>query len=830
MPQEISFRIGDMSCASCVGRVERAIGKLPGIIDVSVNLATEKAHVVFSDEAVTARQIVEAVAEAGYPVETENADIRIGGMSCASCVGRIERILGRLPGVLEHGVNLATEKARVKWLPATVSLPQISSAIEKAGFAVIPEQRQAPPASKSRSDDDEQSPPQRDLLIAACLTLPLVAIAMLPMFSERLAGSLTTRLGPDGRHWLEAVLATPVLFYAGRRFFILGLRELLHASPGMNALVMIGASAAYVYSLLALLVPDIFPPGTAQSYFESAGVIVTLILLGRFLEARARGKTSRAIRRLLDLQAKMARVERNDEIIEIPVEELQPGDIVHVRPGERIPADGIVIRGQSYVDESMLTGEPIPSEKAIDSEVTGGTVNGQGSLTLQATRVGSDSTLAHIIRLVEEAQGSKPQIQVLADRIAAVFVPVVLGLALLTFIVWLMFGPAPALSLAFVCAVSVLLIACPCAMGLATPTAIMVGTGRAAEMGILFRKGTALEALAGITTVILDKTGTLTVGKPQLTDIHAFDFDEDEALALVAAAENHSEHPIARAIVAAAEARGLPLPEAEDARAQPGLGLSATVNGLELHVGAERYMTQLGFNVAEFSPLTADMSAAGKTILFVTYDHHLIMLLAVADAIRDESRQALAALHDRGLKTLMLTGDNAASAAAIARQAGIGRFIADVMPADKAAEVKRLQQQGERIAFVGDGINDAPALSQADVGIAIGTGTDIAVEAGDVILISGDLGGLGRTIDLSRRTLAIIRLNFFWAYAYNIVLIPVAAGVLYPFGGPLLNPMLAAGAMSVSSLFVVSNSLRLRRFGQKNLSLDRSAAAKGYAR
>ena len=812
MTSEINLNIRDMSCASCVGRVERAINKLTGIASVSVNLSTEKAHITYDESKTRAQEIVNAVEHAGYSVSSDNADLLIDGMSCASCVGRVERALAKTPGILESTVNLATNRAHIRWLPATTNQAVIQSVIEKAGYQVRNDKLATTEENAPAADQDKAL--HRDLLVAASLTLPLVLIAMLPMLSATIERAFTQQFSAQTWHLIEALLATPVLFFAGRRFFILGFKEIRHLSPGMNALVMIGASAAYIYSLLALLVPEAFPAGTAQSYFESAAVIVTLILLGRFLEARARGQTSAAIRRLLDLQVKTARVERNGELIEIASTELLPDDIIHVRPGERIPADGIIIRGHSYVDESMLTGEPMPAEKSLHCEITGGTVNGQGSLTLRATRVGSDTTLAHIIRLVEEAQAGKPRIQIIADRIAAIFVPVVLILAMLTFVVWLTFGPTPALSLAFVCAVSVLLIACPCAMGLATPTAIMVGTGRAAEMGILFRKGTALEALAGITTVILDKTGTLTEGKPRLTNIHAFDYDEDNALALVAAAENHSEHPIARAIVTAAEERKLILPAAENIEAQPGLGLSATVNGLALHIGAERYMTQLGFNVAEFAPLTAEMTESGKTILFATYDHHLILLLAVADAIKTESRKTLKALHKKGLKTLMLTGDNAASARAIAEQAGIDRFIADVMPGDKAEEVRRLQQQGERVAFVGDGINDAPALAQADVGIAIGTGTDIAVEAGDVILISGDLRGLERTIDLSRQTLAIIRMNFFWAYAYNIFLIPVAAGILYPFGGPLLNPMLAAGAMSISSLFVVSNSLRLRRFAQ----------------
>ncbi len=812
MSSEIDFEIRQMSCASCVARVERAIGAVPGIDEATVNLASERAHGVFDETRTDWRAIVAAVEAAGYPVARAEADFEIEGMSCASCVGRIERTLDGLPGILDRSVNLATGRAHVAWLAGATDERAICALIEGAGYPCRPVDGEHGAARAEKGAEAAIEGLRRDLVVASVLTVPLVILAMAPMIPGGAGPWLDGWLPEARRHLVELVLATPVLFLAGRRFFVLGLAEIRHLSPGMNALVMLGASAAYVYSVLAVFAPGIFPAGTAQVYFESAGVIVTLILLGRFLEARARGRTSEAIRRLLDLQVRTAHVERDGVFVEVDVDAIVPGDRVRVRPGERIPVDGRVVDGRSYVDESMLTGEPIPVEKQLGDEVIGGTVNGQGVLTLEATRVGGDTTLAHIIRMVEEAQAGKPRIQQIADRIAAVFVPVVLGLAVLTFVAWLAFGPAPALSLAFVCGVSVLLIACPCAMGLATPTAIMVATGRAAELGILFRRGTALEALAGIDTVVFDKTGTLTEGRPRLTDWHAFGYDEMEALALAAAAEAGSEHPIARAIVDAATERGLDVPEATAVEAHPGLGLSATVAGHRLEIGAERYMDHLGFNVAEFGPMTAGLTAAGKTILFVVCDDRLIMLMAVSDMIKGEARSTIEALHARGLRTVMVTGDNPASARAIANQAGIDEVVAEVMPGEKADEVRRLQAKGHRLAFVGDGINDAPALAQADAGIAIGTGTDIAVEAGDVILMSGELGGIVRTIDLARRTLQIIRLNFFWAYAYNVILIPVAAGVLYPFGGPLLNPMLAAGAMSVSSLFVVSNSLRLRRF------------------
>jgi Cu+-exporting ATPase len=581
----------------------------------------------------------------------------------------------------------------------------------------------------------------------------------------------------------------------------------------MNSLVMIGASAAWIYSTLVLVAPGLFPAGTANLYFEAAAVIVTLILLGRYLEALAKGRTSEAIRRLVRLQPKEARIQREDGEVAIPVQAVVPGDTVVVRPGERIPVDGIVIDGRSYVDESMISGEPVPVAKGPEAEVIGGTVNQTGAFRYRATRVGGDTLLAQIIRLVEQAQAGKPPIQRLADRIAGVFVPIVLLVALLTFAAWLLLGPPPELRFAFVAAVSVLLIACPCAMGLATPTAIMVATGRGAAMGTLFRRGPALETLARVGTLVLDKTGTITVGKPTLTELQTFGFGEAEALALIAAVERASEHPIAGAIVQAAEAQGLVIPEARDVEAIPGYGIHARVGDRKVAVGSNRFMARLGIELpGDLAGRVADLAAGGATPVLAAVDGRLIALLAVADPPKETSRAAVAALHGLGLKTIMLTGDNRRTAKTVAAAVGIDRVIAEVLPDAKAAEVKRLQEDGAKVAFVGDGINDAPALAQADVGIAIGTGTDIAVEAGDLILMSGELTACANAIALARRTMRTIRGNFFWAYAYNVALIPLAAGLFYPLTGWLLNPMLAAAAMSVSSLFVVTNSLRLRRF------------------
>jgi Cu+-exporting ATPase len=580
----------------------------------------------------------------------------------------------------------------------------------------------------------------------------------------------------------------------------------------MNTLVMLGSSAAYFYSVLTVVVPAIFPAGTANRYFEASAVIITLILVGKLLEARAKGRTSDAIRKLVRLQPETALVERAGASTEVPVAELVPGDRIFVRPGDRVPVDGRIVDGTSYVDESMITGEPVPVSKGPDDEVVGGTVNGNGAFTFSATRVGADTVLARIIKMVEDAQASKPPIQQLADRIAGVFVPVVIVVALITFGVWFTLGPSPALTYAFVASVSVMVIACPCAMGLATPTAIMVGTGKAAEMGTLFRRGTALEALARADTVMLDKTGTLTRGRPELTDVVTIDADEEETLALVAAAEQSSEHPISEAIVSAARSRGLSLSKVTSFRAEPGFGVEAEVDGCLVQVGADRYLVRLGIDLSPLHDQARRLADAARTPIYAAVDGRLVAMLAVADPLKDGAAQAIDAMKRLGLEVAMVTGDHERTARAVAAEAGIEEVLAEVLPDGKVAEVKRLQQNGRRVVFVGDGINDAPALAQADVGVAIGTGTDIAIEAGDVILMSGDPRAIVNAVTLARRTLRTIGLNFFWAYAYNVALIPLAAGALFPLIGLMLNPMLAAAAMSVSSVFVVTNSLRLRRF------------------
>lgn len=742
--------------------------------------------------------------------QPQEITFNVHGMHCGSCSARVERVLKERPGVAEAAVNLATEKATVHFDAAVLTVQDLLMTVTDAGFEPIPPEVPADREQAARAEEERRA--LGDLRLAALLTVPLVVVSMGPMLIPALGEWMHGQVWS----WVELFLATPVQFIAGRRFYRQGWGEIRHRSPGMSTLVMLGSSAAYFYSVAAVLVPGLFPTGTANLYFEAAAVIITLILFGKHLEARAKGRTSAAIRQLMALQPETARVLRDGQEVEIDAQDVVIGDLVRVRPGERIPVDGVITEGQSHLNESMLTGESLPVDKNVGDSVVGGTINGTGALTFRATHVGAATVLARIVGMVEDAQSSKPPIQEVADRIAGIFVPVVLVLATITFAAWLLFGPSPALSYAFVAAVSVLVIACPCAMGLATPTAVMVGTGRAAEMGVLFRQGTALELLAKVDTVVLDKTGTLTVGRPHLTDVLGPGSDEPvsgDVLALVAAAEARSEHPIAQAVVAGARERGLEMPPVGSFNARPGFGLEARVDGDLVQVGSDRYMREIGLDLNEDATAVAQQLAEdAKTVVFAAVNSELRAILAVADPPKEEAVDVLRELNALGLESAMLTGDNALTAQAVARQLNVEQVVAEVLPDGKAAEIERLRQDGRRVAFVGDGINDAPALAVADVGIAIGTGTDVAVEAGDVVLMSGDLHGIVNAVALSRAAFRTIRTNFLWAYAYNVALIPVAAGVLYPFLGTLLSPMLAAGAMSLSSVFVVTNSLRLRRF------------------
>ncbi|MFC0667192.1 heavy metal translocating P-type ATPase [Azotobacter chroococcum] len=808
----LNLTVEGMTCASCVGRVERTLAKVPGVTGASVNLASERAAVAFAGTPDVPAAIA-ALHKAGYQVAEDSVELSVTGMTCASCVGRVERVLRKVPGVTEASVNLASERARVRVLRG-VPTTALIAAIERAGYEAKPVATAGDlfDAEEARRSA-EQGALKRALTLAAVFTLPVFLLEMGAHLIPALHHLILATLGQQANWVLQFVLTTAVLFGPGLRFFRLGVPALLRGAPDMNSLVAVGTSAAWLFSLVATFAPGLLPAGTVHVYYEAAAVIITLILLGRFLEARARGRTSEAIKRLIGLQAKTARVRRDGQVQEVAIEAVRSGDLLEVRPGERIPVDGEVIEGASFVDESMITGEPVPVEKTPGAGVVGGTINQNGALTLRATRIGGDTVLAQIIRLVEQAQGAKLPIQALVDRVTLWFVPAVMLAALLTFIAWMVFGPAPALTFALVNAVAVLIVACPCAMGLATPTSIMVGSGRAAELGVLFRKGEALQLLKDAKVVALDKTGTLTRGKPELTDlILAEGFERGMVLARVAAVEGRSEHPIARAIIAAAEAENLVLGQLENFESVTGYGVRATVDGVRLEIGADRFMAQLGLDVAIFAGEARRLGDEAKTPLYAAVDGRLAAMLAVADPLKDGTPAAIRALHALGLKVAMITGDNRRTAEAIARQLGIDEVVAEVLPDGKVAAVERLKAAHGRLAFVGDGINDAPALAAADVGLAIGSGTDIAIEAADVVLISGDLRGVPTAIALSRATLGNIRQNLFWAFAYNTALIPLAAGVLYPVNGMLLSPIFAAGAMALSSVFVLGNALRLKRF------------------
>jgi Cu+-exporting ATPase len=807
-PGEIlSLPIEGMTCASCVGRVEKVLAGLPNVTAANVNLATERAEITFSGPADPA-SAARAVENAGYAVPEETTELAIEGMTCASCVGRVEKALKAASGVLDASVNLATERATIRHLAGVVTSAALEDVVRNVGY-------EARRMGKEPAADRERGyrALTRSLGLAALLTLPVFTLEMGSHFIPGVHEWVMDTIGHRESWYLQFILTTLVLFGPGLRFFRKGIPALMRLAPDMNSLVALGTAAAYGYSVVATFASSVLPTGTVNVYYEAAAVIVTLILLGRTLEAKAKGRTSEAIKRLMGLQAKTARVIRDGNTIEIPLDQVRAGDLVQVRPGEKVPVDGEVIEGSSYVDEAMITGEPVPVQKATGAQVVGGTINKTGSFTFRATKVGADTVLAQIIHMVEQAQGSKLPIQALVDRVTMWFAPAVMAAAALTFLVWLIFGPEPAMSFALVNAVAVLIIACPCAMGLATPTSIMVGTGRGAELGVLFRKGEALQSLKEVQVVALDKTGTLTKGRPELTDlIVAPGFSDAEVLTLVAAVETRSEHPIAEAIVEAAKGRGLSVPPVDGFDALPGYGVSATVQGRRVEVGADRYMQRLGYPVAEFGTDAVRLGGEGKSPLYAAIDGNLAAIIAVADPIKPTTPQAIAALHALGLRVAMITGDNRRTAEAIARQIGIDEVVAEVLPDGKVEAVKRLRADGRQVAFVGDGINDAPALAEADVGLAIGTGTDIAIESADVVLMSGDLRGVANAIALSKATIRNIKQNLFWAFAYNVLLIPVAAGILYPVDGTLLSPIVAAGAMALSSVFVLGNALRLRGF------------------
>ncbi len=807
--ETVALPVEGMTCASCVGRVERALKGVPGVLDASVNLATERAEVRLAS-AVARADLIRAVERAGYTVSPATAELAIEGMTCASCVGRVERALRAVPGVTEASVNLATERATVK---GSADAATLIGAVERAGYTAHPVERSgAADAEAEARKDAERGRLRRDLWRAAVLTLPVFILEMGSHVIPGMHHLIAATIGMSTSWLIQFTLTTAVLAGPGLRFYAKGLPALFRGAPDMNSLVAVGTLAAYAYSLVATFAPGLLPAGTVNVYYEAAAVIVTLILFGRVLEARAKGRTSEAIRRLVGLQPRTARVRRGGSVVEIEAPDVAPGDIVEVRPGERVPVDGEVTEGESWIDESMISGEPLPVAKAAGARVTGGTVNQTGAFAFRATAVGADTVLAQIIRMVEEAQAAKLPIQGLVDRITLWFVPAVMSIAALTFGLWFFLGPDPALTFGLVNAVAVLIIACPCAMGLATPTSIMVGTGRGAELGVLFRKGDALQALEGARVVALDKTGTLTEGRPALTDlVLAEGFERADVLSRIAAVEAKSEHPIARAIGAAAAAERLVLPAVGSFESVTGFGVSAEAGGIRVEIGADRYMAKLGHDVEAFAETAARLAGEGRSPLYAAIGGRLAAILAVADPVKATTPEAIRALHRLGLKVAMITGDNRRTAEAIARRLGIDEVAAEVLPDGKVAAIRRLKALGA-VAFVGDGINDAPALAEADVGIAVGTGTDVAIEAADVVLISGSLRAVPDAIALSRATMRNNRQNLFWAFAYNAALIPVAAGALWPAAGILLSPVFAAGAMALSSVFVLGNALRLRRF------------------
>jgi Cu+-exporting ATPase len=802
--EHATLSITKMHCANCAFTVERSLKKVEGVADAAVNFATEQASVTFDPTRLDPADLVKRVEDAGYGVVTTKVELPITGMTCANCVATVERTLNKVPGVVSASVNPATERATVEYIPGVASVAAMIRAIEEAGYGIV----QA--AAEEKLEDVEAQAREAEIAdqtskfwVGVAFALPLFLLSMARDF-----GLLGEWAHAAWVNWLFLALATPVQFYTGWDYYVGSYHALRNRTANMDVLVAMGSSVAYIFSLIVL----IFRPEGQHVYFETSAVIITLIKLGKMLEARAKGRTGEAIRKLMGLRPKTARVVRDGAEVDVPVEEVRVGDLVIVRPGERVPVDGVVVEGNSAVDESMLTGEPLPVDKGPGDEVVGATINKQGLLKFEATRVGAETALAQIIRLVQEAQGSKAPIQRLADQVASVFVPAVIAVAFATFAVWWALGGD--FTTAMIRLVAVLVIACPCALGLATPTAIMVGTGKGAELGILFKNSEALETAHRLQTVVLDKTGTLTVGEPTVTDV----VGDDGLLRLAASAERGSEHPLGQAIVAEAEARELPLADPQGFEAVAGKGVRARVEGHAVLVGKPMWIEAEGVSLGNLSDEVERLQGAAKTAIVVTVDGEAAGVLGVADTLKAGSAEAVAQLHQLGLETVMLTGDNQRTAEAIAAQVGIDRVVAEVLPADKAALVGAYRDTPHLVAMVGDGINDAPALAQADVGIALGTGTDVAMETADVTLMRGDLRVVPQALALSRATMRTIKQNLFWAFFYNVILIPVAAGALAPLPwdwipGILrqLHPVLAAFAMAFSSITVVSNSLRLRR-------------------
>ena len=808
-----TFQIEGMTCTACAKSVERVTLKLKGVEESNVNYATEKLNITFNDE-VTISDIQKAIEKAGYKAISQSISktFNIQGMTCASCSGAVERVTRKLKGVEVSNVNLATEKLTISFDPNIVSAKEIKQAVDKAGYKAIEVTEEAADTTDHKAK--EISDLWKRTVWSSVFALPLLIIAMVPMILEYFGVVTPTYLSPMSYprtfSAIQFVLCVPVIIICFK-YYKIGFRNLFKLSPNMDSLISVGTSAAFFYSFYASY--QIFIGNVDfEMYFEAVAVILALITIGKYMEAVSKGKTSEAIKKLIGMVPKQANIVRNGIELQIPVEEVEVGDIIIVKPGEKLPVDGVVIEGSSSIDESMLTGESIPVEKGIGSEVIGASINKNGLIRYQATKVGKDTALAQIIKLVEDAQGSKAPIARLADIISGYFVPIVIGIAIVTTLIWLfVFGETFAFSITIF--IAILVIACPCALGLATPTAIMVGTGKGAQYGVLIKSGAALETAHKIKTVVLDKTGTITEGKPKVTDIiTAISVSEKELLQIAASCEKGSEHPLGEAIVKAAEEKGMQMLPVEHFEAIPGHGIAIQMGGKKILLGNEKLMRDRNVDLGDASDTAIKLAREGKTPMFVSFDNHYAGIIAVADTVKPSSKEAIKKLHSMGISVAMITGDNRQTALAIAKQVGIDTVLAEVLPQDKANEVKKLQANGQKVAMVGDGINDAPALAQADVGMAIGSGTDVAMESADIVLMKSDLKDVATAIQLSRKTIANIKQNLFWAFAYNILGIPVAMGVLYLFGGPLLNPVIAALAMSFSSVSVLTNALRLKRF------------------
>lgn len=807
----IDLPITGMSCASCAAHIQEGLSGLKGVNSSSVNFAAEKATVFYDQSLVSVEDFIRTIKEQGYDVSITKILLPVKGMTCASCVANVQNALSSLPGVKSASVNFATEKAAVEYFPSQVGIRDFRKAIKDAGYELVETEKGEDIVEKEqREREAAYLSLKRKVITGAGLTVPIFIL----MEWNFLGLSNLIWLSQQSIFLLQLLFATPVQFWIGRHFYTGAIAAARHKTTNMNTLIAVGTSAAYLYSVVATFFPSVFEIKgyEAHVYFDTSATIIVLILLGRLFEARAKGQTSEAIKKLIGLQAKTARVIRDGKETDVPVEEVEIGDRVIVRPGEKVPVDGVIVDGYSSVDEAMVTGESMPVEKNAGDAVIGATINKTGSFRFEATKVGRDTMLSHIIEMVQSAQGSKPPIARMADIIASYFVPAVIGIASLTFLVWYFFGPSPAFTYAVLNFIAVLIIACPCSLGLATPTSIMVGTGEGAENGVLIRSGEALERAHKINTIVFDKTGTLTKGKPEVTDIVAAGLSEMDVLLYAASAEKGSEHPLGEAIIKKAVDMRLEVRSPERFSAVPGHGIKATVNWKKVMLGNEKLMLEEGVGVDVLKHKAVTLSEQGKTPMFVSVDNRMAGIIAVADTLKEDSVSAVKALHNLGIEVVMMTGDNKRTGEAIARLAGIDRVLAEVLPEKKASEVKKLQTAGKVVAMVGDGINDAPALAQADIGIALGTGTDVAIETSDITLISGNIRGVVTAIALSKATMRNIKQNLFWAFAYNVVLIPVAAGVLFPFFGILLNPMLAAAAMGFSSVTVVTNALRLRRF------------------